>query len=149
LLFEQLDTYGFSPINEPFRILSGVLDEDLLERAGFLYDKEGGVLRQHFSTSDAVLLASTLAHAAKCSNYVVEVDNVTTARMLQARLPDLFDAGAFKKEHDNSYARSELCGNPRPDQVSLLESVSALEGVLYKAVYEFVTGTYGVPATIR
>jgi hypothetical protein len=92
LLFEQLDQYGFSPINEPFRILSGVTDEDLLERAGFADNNKTGEFRPHFSPSDAVLLADTLAHVAKCTNYVVEVDNATTARMLQTRLPDLFEA---------------------------------------------------------
>jgi hypothetical protein len=127
-----------------------VIDEDVLERAGFSYDKDRRVFLPHFSPVDAMLLVDTLAHAARCTNYLVEVDNATTARMLQARLPDLFHAGAFVQEHNNSYnATRLLCGNPRPDQVSLLESVSALEGVLYKVVYDFVTKTFGVPATIQ
>ncbi|KAJ1442953.1 hypothetical protein B484DRAFT_414596 [Ochromonadaceae sp. CCMP2298] len=138
-LVDDVDAYGFSALNEPFRILSGVTDEDLLERAGFV-ELEGGVFTP-------TLLRNTLRNAARCTNILLEVDRDTTSQMLQTRLPDLYDADAFKERHENEF-KSE-CDPPRADQVAMLESVSALEGVEYHAVHEFVTNTFGIPENTR
>ncbi|KAJ1398775.1 hypothetical protein B484DRAFT_252798 [Ochromonadaceae sp. CCMP2298] len=141
LLVDDVDSYGFSPLNEPFRILSGVNDEDLLGQAGFV--EVGGVITPRFTRGDAAMLEDTLRNVARCSNLLVEVDNDTTTHMLQTRLPDLYDAGAFHRRTENELKDKAECGPPRADQVSMLESVSALEGVVYHAVHEFVTSTFG------
>ena len=144
LLRNKTDTLGNSCLNEPFRILSGIDDEDIIDDLGVdwvtsaITDSTNAVhIQPKFSMMEQFVLHTTLANVAKCAVLVLEDTQEANDFLMKRKFPGLFAAGGFKSKNLNVQHSFDKCPPPTPEQISILERVGAFERLLYDIVTNY------------
>ena len=135
LLFEEVDSYSNSCLNEPFRILSGLRDEDQINGLGLKADRAGNRALSVLTHLSLDVYENTLNRYLFCLPYVLELPEISSD-LFAHKFPSLYAAGAYHMELAANVDKTE-CGNrtnPTPQQLELLERSATFERVLYDAV---------------
>lgn len=139
-LIEHIDEFGSSCLNEPFRIMSGIQDEALIDHLEEdtgrrkLRGTSGAPMRdggRHLLQADYVAVFHLmLQHVAKCAPVVLEVKE--SFDLVNSRFPQL-DGAFSSKTHENQGPKKN-CAPLTPLQLYLIRKRTQLETVLYDAV---------------
>jgi hypothetical protein len=157
-LLWKKDIFGFSCLNEPFRILSGTTgkgDEELLDHL----ENNAPVWRKKPSTSKTasrnnlaqsrsrLLLKSeatsifeqTLLHVSQCSPLVLEMPqsfNLSNRRFISLKnsSSQLF----VTEKHSNTGKKGSVCSAPVNKHLEMIKLFCELETLLYDAIYKKV-----------
>ena len=145
ILSTKTDEYGSSCLSEPFRIMSGFADEDVLNGLGIEVNAKN--MSDNFSSAgthyeiypkftdvEALVLKLTLNNVAKCGVVILEEPRKETNLLLSRRFPDLYSAGAFRPVNLNKEHAFEKCPALKPEQIEILEKFGAFERLLYDIV---------------
>ena len=144
LLAVEVDDFSNSCLNEPFRVFSGLLDEDLVNNLGIKTDPIAKSAEAVLSQFSADILRTTLMRHAKCAPYVLELPDLS-GDLLAYKFPQLYEAGAFRMDKASNVEKTKCGGNrakPSAEQLAMLENFAAYERVLYDAVVEKVKRGY-------
>lgn len=136
LLAEEVDDYSNSCINEPFRIFSGLYDEDDINTLGLHFDPVRHLALPRLSSLSAHVFRETLMRYALCTPYIMELPEQSTD-LLAYKFPVLYDAAAYRMDRAANVHKSR-CSRQKSvatqSQMALLEHFAAYERVLYDAV---------------
>jgi len=165
ILLSRTDEYGNSCLNEPFRIMSGVLDEDAIDHLRM------GNHSNHHLLRILYMFKSTLINVASCSPIVLEIPE--SYELLADRYPRLFRnestganaafdptvqirPGKFKTgdtPQSNHEGSRENCSSATESQMEILKEYTHLEQLLYdtvrKKVQSRVDEKYPHQGTVR
>ena len=139
IITTKTDEYGVSCLNEPFRILSGIYNENVIDNLGIHLNHSSGSsdiarLQPKFHGMESFALQMTLHNVAKCGVMILEENRNATDFILQHRFPFLHKAGAFRHAVLNELHVFEKCPAPTAEQIDALEKLGALERLLYDMV---------------
>lgn len=124
-LLSSIDEYGHSCLNEPFRILSGINDETVIDQ--LLQNNQN-----HTVSIKAAIMQLTLEHLQKCPPIVQEIYPSFDA--MNRRYP-LFEKHETFSDAIVANVFSRGCAPLHGEALTLVENVSALEMLLYDAVF--------------
>lgn len=134
-MFLDTDEYGSSCINEPFRVLSGVNDEVVIDN--LMHGKEDSFRRQRrqlVSSYAMEVFKQTVKHIQRCPPVVLEI--AETYDILAETIPKLGRVGAFEAtamEKVGSKSR-KICDHLEGDYLEVVKEYAGLEMILYDAV---------------
>ena len=108
LIRNKTDHFGNSCLNEPFRILSGIEDEDIIDDLGVdwiasaITDSTNAVhVQPKFTMEESFVFHATLANVAKCGVMILEETQQSNNYLMKQKFPDLYAAGAFQPAGEN------------------------------------------------
>ena len=153
LLADEVDEFANSCLNEPFRVFSGLYDEDVINSLGIELDTSRHLALPNLSNLSLHALQATLKHYQQCAPYILELP-VESSDLLAYKFPDLYSAGAYRLDMANNVGGdSERCSGdrskPTAQQMHLLEHFAAYERVLYDAVVQKVKVAHAELLTTR
>mmetsp|Transcript_17267 Transcript_17267/g.25800 ORF Transcript_17267/g.25800 Transcript_17267/m.25800 type:complete len:326 (-) Transcript_17267:230-1207(-) len=126
----QVDMFGSSCRNEPFRILSGNLDEDLLDNLQNSRFEDGR--RRYLLQEQALgIFHATLMHVKKCAPVVLEIPQ--SVELANRRFPMLESPFGGEKLQVNQFHQG--CPKASGAHLTALRNISQLESLLYNAVF--------------
>ena len=141
LIRNKTDHFGNSCLNEPFRILSGIEDEDIIDDLGVdwiasaITDSTNAVhVQPKFTMEESFVFHATLANVAKCGVMILEETQQSNNYLMKQKFPDLYAAGAFQPAGENMQDKYDMCPPLTTEQISILEGVGAFERLLYDII---------------
>lgn len=141
MLVTKTDKYGTSCLNEPFRVLSGMLDEDVIDTMGYSVEYENSKVIPNLQIIDTQLFNLSLVHLYKCVPIILEYPESWV--LLKRKFPILYSNGAFNPSTKSQEALKKEnigvnCTIPTDDLLNILFNITSLERVLYDTVYRKV-----------
>ena len=136
LLAEEVDDFSNSCLNEPFRVFSGLHDEDVINSLGLKLNPAELTVEPSLDHLSADVFEQTLMRYAQCTPYILELPK-QSGDLLAYKFPQLYEAGAFRMDKASNVEKTKCEGNrgkPTPEQLKLLANFAAYERVLYDAV---------------
>lgn len=132
-----MDKFGGACLNEPFRIMSGITDEVLLQSLGRDIKLGPKTLNASISNRDAVIFDITLENLSKCAPRFLETPLRERAdSLLRMKFPEMYAHGAF--DIDTEGYNHSHCAPPRDSQIAIAERLGAFEKLFYNAVRDRV-----------
>lgn len=137
LVRHQYTVSGNTCINEPFEIMSGITDYELLGNLGsdLVVNQDGNSydIKPRFNVVDEFVLEITLKHMEKCIPMMIEsADNI---EFMKHKAPILYNHNVFHESNQQPHTKeSDKCGRPTDRQIELLENLVAFETILYQTV---------------
>jgi len=138
-MFFKVFWHDHTCLNEPFRILSGIEDEEwlnMLDEVPLLSDKKDeGITYRRMGFGAAPVLQNTLRHVTRCAPIVTELPESYT--LIERRFPRL--KNAFQADYIwTGRKEATKCAPPKNAHLNLLLRYTSLERILYNAVYRKV-----------
>lgn len=152
-LMYRTDDYATSCLNEPFRAMSGVYDEDVLDhlmdsrdspttsasrkqlrRASANHHENSRTLRMHDSNLAISIFNLTMQHMQQCSPIILELP--LSYELLNLRIPVLGKHGTFLSAMQTQQGKNKSCPPVSGRHLEVIQEQIALEMMLYDAVYK-------------